>query len=60
MWVMQKPPKQHPAIFRIRLFICHGLVIFHESKTSVFQILKTTVRRDLHRLAISAIFHGRM
>jgi hypothetical protein len=60
MWVMQKPPKQRLVIARSCLFICHGPGSFQQSKTSVFQIPKTTVCRILPRFAISAIFHGRM
>jgi hypothetical protein len=51
MWVMQQPPKQHPATFCSRLFIWHGGAAFHESKTSVFQIAMTMVCRDLPQLA---------
>jgi hypothetical protein len=47
MWVMQQPPKQHPATFCSRLFIWHGGAAFHESKTSVFQIAMTMVCSDL-------------
>jgi hypothetical protein len=51
---MQKLPKQHPASFRSRLFICRGVIVFHESKTSVFQILKTAVFRNPHSFANSS------
>jgi len=51
MWVMQKPPKQRPVIARSCLFVCHGPGSFQQSKMTVFQILMTTLCRDLPRFA---------
>ncbi len=51
---MESPPKQHPAIFRVRLFICRGMIGFQQSKTTDFESSAAKVCRDLPRIANSS------
>lgn len=51
---MESLPKQHPAIFRIRLFICRGMIGFQQSKTTDFESSAAKVCRDLPRIANSS------